>query len=77
MKLRAKIGDIHSILIYFVDLHVIFTLNMRIDNSPPPLFGPMEFPIKFDTDISGWSIVYIEVLQDILPKMYYIFFSED
>ena len=26
----------------------------------PNLLGPVEFSIKFDTVMSGWSIVYIE-----------------
>ena len=38
------------------------------------LFGPMEFPIKFDTVKSGWSIVYIEGSQVIISKIFYISF---
>ena len=34
----------------------------------------MEFPIKFDTVKSGWSI---EGPQVIISKIYYISFSED
>ena len=31
-------------------------------------FGPMEFPIKFETFKSGWSIVYIEGSEAIISK---------
>ena len=41
------------------------------------LFVPMEFPIKFDTVMSGWSIVYIKGSQVIISKKYYISFSDD
>ena len=41
------------------------------------LLGPMEFSIKFDTVMSGWSIVYIKGSQIIISKKYYISFSED
>ena len=40
-------------------------------------FVPMEFPIKFDTVKSGWSIVYIEGSQVIISEKYCISFSED
>ena len=32
----------------------------------------MEFPIKFDSVKSGWSIIYIEGSQVIISKKYYI-----
>ena len=32
------------------------------------LLRPMEFPIKFDTVKSEWSVVYIERLQVIISK---------
>ena len=35
----------------------------------------MEFPIKFDTVKSGWSIVYIEGSQVIISKKYTLFLS--
>ena len=35
----------------------------------------MEFPIKFDTVKSGWSIVHIEGLQVIISLKYYTFLS--
>ena len=35
------------------------------------LFGPIEFPIKFDTIKSGWSIVYIEGKRVIISKKIY------
>ena len=34
---------------------------------------PMDFPIKFYTVMSGWSIVYIEGSQVILKKLLYSF----
>ena len=43
----------------------------------PNILGPMEFSIKFDTVMSGWSIVSIEWLQVIISKQYYIYFSDD
>ena len=36
----------------------------------------MEFPIKFDTVKSGWSIVFIEGSQVIILKKCYISFSK-
>ena len=35
----------------------------------------MEFPIKFDTVKSGWSIVYIEGSQIIISKKYCVSLS--
>ena len=32
------------------------------------LFGQMEYPIKFDTVMSGWSFVYTEGSQVIIDK---------
>ena len=39
--------------------------------------SPMEFPIKFDTVESGWSILYFEGSQAIISKQDCISFSED
>ena len=36
----------------------------------------MEFPIKFDTVKSGWSIVYMEGSMVVILKNIYVFFSE-
>ena len=41
------------------------------------LFVPKEFPIKFDTVKSGWSIIYIEGSQVIILRKYCISFSEN
>ena len=42
-----------------------FTLNLCV---------PIEFPKKFDTVKSGWSIVYIDGSQVISKTIFYVFY---
>ena len=41
-----------------------------------PFFVPMEFPIKYDTVKSGWSITYIKGSKVILFKNFYKLFPK-
>ena len=43
--------------------------SSRDNSGSCPIFGPIEFPMKFDTVKSGWPIGYIDGSQVIISKI--------